>query len=123
MDALARPTVFSITQAAEIRHDVQRAINELKRIDAAYENPFICQNVQGEHYAAKDLLEVSCKAQEFHNALQLEILKHVSGHLGPTVSSFDLGDIPGSENECVADIRQEYIDRLEESPIAKREAA
>ena len=123
MDALARPTVFSSTQAVEIKHDIQRAIGGLKRIDAAYDKPFVCQTLEGEQFASKDLLEASRKIEEIHNALQLEIFKQVNGNLGPTVSSFDLGDITGSENECIADIRQEYADRLEASPVSKYEAA
>lgn len=120
MNALSNPTVYSRKQQQHIQNSISRAISKLAMIGAAYETAFVCQNLEGEHCASKDLLEVTKSVDDLSNQLQFDLLDQVSSHLGAPDDSFDLDAIKGG-NEAVHEIRTEYTEKL--SKFVSMEAA
>lgn len=120
MDALSRPTVYSRDQKHHIQNSIDRAIASLTKLKAAYEAPFICQTLEGEHYASKDLLSATESIDDAFNQLQFDLLEQVSKHLGDPRETFDLVAIKEG-NEAVNAIRSEYAEQL--SKFLSMEAA
>lgn len=113
MNALTRPTVYSAEQRQTIINHIDRAISELMKLRAAYDQSFVCQSIEGEQYTASDLLEASRLAEDAFNQLQTDFLTEACKHIGQPVSTFDLEAINQANDTVVADIRAELSERVE----------
>lgn len=112
MNALTRPTVYSADQRQTIINHIDRAVSELMKLRAAYDQSFVYQSIEGEQYTASDLLEASKLAEDAHNQLQIDFLTEACKHIGEPVSTFDLASINQSNDTVLADIRGELSKRV-----------
>lgn len=113
MNALTRPTVFSDGQRQTIINHIDRAISELMKLRAAYDDAFMCQDINAERHIASDLLEASELTEHAHNQLQTDLLTEACKHIGDPTSSFDLDAINKGNDTVVADVRGELSDRVQ----------
>lgn len=113
MNALTRPTVHSADQRQTIINHIDRAISELMKLRAAYDDAFMCQDINAERHIADDLLKASKLAEDAHNQLQTDFLTEACKLIGDPVSTFDLDAINQANDTVVADIRAELSERVE----------
>lgn len=109
-----RPTVFNLAEAADVQNDLDRAIDALLALRAAYDETsvFVYQTTEGERFASKDLLEASRIASEACDQMQIALLSRIASHIGEPTQTFAIKDILGG-NTTLEDIRTEYAEQIE----------